>query len=253
MEKKQNNTFLLKQWLITLILSIILIFLSGRLIQQGYSWVVILVIVFMIAAALTTFGNLQINRLLQADSPQPLIDYYEKRFGRRSTPYDVALLAFSKALGYTLYGLFDSARAEVEKINWEQKPPIFQALKAYLQALWAYLENRDFQQGTILAKEARRLAEVSSSFPGVSRSLSSYDAIVEIGELLSDNTDPTIVTRLRERLRRLPILVKVFIAWGLEGFYNRSGDLKQAQEMHDLLTKLAPHCKGLSRYVETAG
>jgi hypothetical protein len=231
----------------------IFIVLLGRLIQQGYAWVAILAIGFIIAVVLINFGSVRTNQLLQADSPKPLIAYYAKTFGRRSTPFNIALLAFSKALGYTLYGLFDSARAEVEKIDWEQKPPIWQALKVYLQALWAYLEKHDFQQGTILAKEARRLAEVSSSFPGAKRSLSSYDAIVEIGELLSGNTDPTIVTRLRKRLRRLPILVKVLIAWGLEGFYDRSGDVKQAQEMRDLLTKLAPHCKGLSRNVETTG
>ncbi|MEO7861285.1 MAG: hypothetical protein ABIU05_12725 [Nitrospirales bacterium] len=253
MEKKQNNRFLLTQWLITLVLGVILIFLLIRLIQLGYSWVVVLVIAFMVVVVLSSFGNFQINRLLQADSPQPLINYYEKRFGRQSTPLNKIFLAFCKALCYTLYGLFDSARAEVEKIDWEQKPPIFQAQNVYLQALWAYLEKHDFQQGTILAKEARQLAEVSSAFPGASRSLSSYDAIVEIGELLSGNANPTLVARLREKLRRLPVLVKVFIAWGLERFYDHSGDVEQAQEMRDLLTKLAPHCKGLSPYVETAG
>ena len=250
MERKQNNSLLLTTWVVTVIVGFILIFLLVRMFQQGYYWAVFLVIGFIVAVIFSY--KVQINRLLQADSPQPLIDYYEKIYGRRPTPYNVTLLAFSKALSYTLYGFFDSARAEVEKIDWEQKPPIFQALKVCLQALWAYLENDDFQQGTVLAKEARRLAEVSSSFPGAGISLSSYDAIVEIGELLSGNTDPTIVTSLRERLRRLPILMKVFIAWGLRGFYDRSGDEKQAQEMHDLLTKLAPHCKGLTRNVQMA-
>ena len=248
MERKQNDSFLLTNWLVTVIAGAVLIFLLVRSFQQGNYWVVFLTIGFMLAVIFTY--KVQINRLLHADSPQPLIDYYEKIYSRRPTHYDDTLLAFSKALSYTLYGRFDSARTEVEKTDWEQKPPIFQALKVCLQALWAYLEDHDFQQGTALAKEARRLAEVSSSLPGAGISLSSHDAIVEIGELLSGNMDPAIVTSLREKLQRLPILMKVFIAWGLERFYDRSGDEKQAQEMRDLLTKIAPHCKGLTRNVQ---
>ena len=187
MEKKQNTAYLLRQWALVVILWIILLFGISRLIRQG-NYLPVIVFIAITAAAIVgwvAFKTLsQINRLLKSSSSQPLIDYYDKRLGRAPLlPNKDAILAFSKSLIYTLYGDFENAKAEVNKVNWEQKPPLVKAQRLFLQALWAYLEKHDFQQGVKLAKEARELTEVSSSFPGARRSLGAYDMVIEIGEL----------------------------------------------------------------------
>ena len=108
------------------------------------------------------------------------------------------------------------------------------------------MEKHDFRQGINLAKEARRLTEVSKSFPGANVSLNSYDIAIDIGELLSGNSDPSIVIRLESKITKSPMMMKVLVAWGLEGFYNQSGQVEQAQRMREIIINFAPHCKGLS-------
>jgi len=250
MEKKQNNAYLLRQWALVVILWIILLFGFSRLIRQG-NYLPIIVFIAITAVAIAgwvAFKTLsQFNRLLKASSPQPLIDYYNKRLGRLPLlPNKDAILAFSKSLIYTLYGDFENAKTEVNKVNWEQKLPLVKAQKLFLQALWAYLETHDFQRGVKLAREARGLTEVSSSFPGARRSLGTYDMVIEIGELLSGNSEPNLVHNLEKRFQQFPVLMKLMAAWRLEGFYNQSGRPEQGRKMRELLTSLAPYCKGLA-------
>ena len=182
----------------------------------------------------------QDKQLLQATSPQPLIDHYNEMLDKVPEIH----LAFPKSLAYTLYGYFDAAKLGIDRVDHQQKPqpPIFQAQKAYLQAPWTCLEKRDFQQGLNLSKEARCLAEVPSALPNSFISLSSFDAAIEIGELLNRNPDPNLLPSLHKRLQNFPPTMKVIVAWGLERFHRRSGQIKQAQEMRALLTKFGPHC-----------
>jgi hypothetical protein len=250
MEKKQNTAYLVRQWALVVILWIILLFGISRLIRQS-NYLPVIVFIAITAASIVgwvafkTFS--QINRLLKDSSPQPLIDYYDKRLGKSPLlPNKDAILAFSKSLIYTLYGDFEDAKIEVNKVNWEERPPLLKAQRLFLQALWAYLETHDFQQGVHLAKEARQLTDVSSSFPGAKRSLSAYDMVIEVGELLSGSSEPNTVASLEKRSQRSPVLMKLIAAWGLEGFYNQSGQPEQARKMRELLNNLAPYCKGLT-------
>jgi len=247
MERKQNTAFLLKQWVPVIVIFIVLLFSLGVLIIQGkYTTVIV-----GIAGAGGAYGFIRFstisqgNRLLQANSPQPFIDFYNKQLSGVSIAHRDAHLAFSKSLVYTLYGQFENARLEVEKVDWKKKPPFFNAQKVFLQSLWAYLETHDFQQGTVLAKEARLLADVSSSFPGAGISHSAFDIAVEVGELLSRSFEPNMATKLEQKIKKSPVQMKVFGAWGLEGFYNQSGEYEQAQKMRLLITELAPYCAGL--------
>jgi hypothetical protein len=250
MEKKQNTNYLLKQWIPVAIVWIILLFGIGGLMRQGIYLPLIVFTALTIGAivfwvSIKTFS--QINRLLKAPSPQPLIDHYDNRLGKSPLlPNKDAILAFSKSLIYTLYGEFENARTEISNVNWEQKPALIKAQRLFIQALMAYLEIHDFQQGLSLAKEARRLTEVSSSFPGAKGSLSAYDMAIEIGELLSGNADANSIDNLERRLQKFPVMMKVVTAWGLEGFYNQSGQAEKARKMRELLTSLAPYCKGLA-------
>lgn len=249
MEKKHNTAFLLLQWIPVVILWGLLLFGMSVLIRRDNYLPIIVVIAMTGAIFVWVYFNTfsQIDRLLKASSSQPLVDHYDKRLGRSPLlPNKDAILAFSKSLIYTLYGDFENAKLEVNKVNWEEKPPLVKAQRLFLQALWAYLEAHDFQQGVHLAKEARQLTDMSSSFPGARRSLSAYDMVIEVGELLSGSSEPNIVASLENRLQQFPVLMKLIAAWGLEGFYNQSGQPEQARKMRELLNNLAPYCKGLA-------
>ena len=247
MEKKQNTSFLLKQWIPTVILLGILLYTVVVLIQRG-NYIIILAIAIGGIFLWRTYASTttEFNKLLKSSSPQPLNDFYEKKFGQAKIPHKDAHLVFSKAFAYTLYGHFDLARAEADKIDWRQKPPFFQAQHMYLLALWAYLENHEFQQGVNLAKEARRLANISKSFPGAKTSLDTYDIVIDIGELLSGNSSPDIIARLESKIDKSLVVMKILSAWGLEGFYIQSGQTEEAKKMREILANFAPYCKGLS-------
>lgn len=249
MEKRQNTWYLLKQWMLVIIPTAILVIALGwRFLQGDYGMVIFIVAVISTMVGWVLYSSIsQVNKLLQAPSPEPLLAYYDRRLGKAVIAEREAVLAFSKALTYTLYGHFESAKSEVNKVNGKQKLPLVQAQKTFLEALWAYLEQHDFQQGLMLAQEARKMAEVSSTFPGASISLSAYDAAIEIGQVLSGNPEPEVVTRLERRAKRFPVVIKILVVWGLEGYYRQSAQSEEAERMGKLLTKLGPHCKGLGR------
>ncbi|MBK8901759.1 MAG: hypothetical protein IPM53_11285 [Anaerolineaceae bacterium] len=247
MKNNQNTVFLLKLWIPTIILGSILLYGLFAMIQRGnYIIIPVMAIAGIMIWRTYTSTTAEFNKLLKSSSPQPLIDFYDKKFGKAKIPHKDAHLVFSKAFAYTLYGYFDSAKAEAGKIQWDQKPPFFQAQHTYLLALWAYLENHDFQHGANLAKEARRLADISKSFPGAKASLNAYDTVMDIGELLSGNSNPSTFARLESKIKDAPIIMKVLAAWGLEGFYIQSSQAEQARKMREILTNFAPYCKGLS-------
>ncbi|MBK7896146.1 MAG: hypothetical protein IPJ90_14970 [Anaerolineaceae bacterium] len=247
MEKKQNTSFLLKQWIPAVIVLGILLYATVALIQRGnYIMIPAMAIAGIFLWRTYAGTTAEFNKLLKSSSPQPLIDFYDKKLGQAKMPHKDAHLVSSKAFAYTLYGDFDSARAETDKIDWRQKPPFFQAQHMYLLALWAYLENHEFQQGVNLAKEARRLVNISKSFPGAKTSLDTYDTVIDIGELLSGNSSPEIIARLESKIDKSLVVMKILAAWGLEGFYIQSGQTEKAKEMREILTNFAPYCKGLS-------
>lgn len=247
MEKKQNTVFLLKQWVPIIIFGSLLLYGIVAMIQRGNYFIIpALAIAGIMIWRIYSGTTAEFNKLLKSSSPQPLLNFYDKKIGQAKMPHKDAHLMFSKAFAYTLYGDFDSARAEADKIDWRQKPPFFQAQHMYLLALWAYLENHEFQQGVNLAKEARRLANISKSFPGAKTSLDTYDTVIDIGELLTGNASPGTVARLESKTKESSVVMKILAAWGLEGFYIQSDQAEEANKMREILTALAPYCTGLS-------
>ena len=225
MDHKQNTWHLLRQWIPVIVAGALgLAILGGRFLQGDYLTGILIVTVVGIVLAWTWYNAFaQVAKMLQAPLPQPLLAYFENRLGQAPLADRTTNLAFSKALVYTLYGRFDSARSEIGRVNWQGKPPMVQAQKTILEAWWAYLEQHDFERGLLLAQQARKLTDVSTAFPGAGFSLSAYDAAIEVGQLLTNQADPTTVASLETKVRRFPALMKVLVAWGLETYYRQSG------------------------------
>jgi hypothetical protein len=199
------------------------------------------VFVFLVFSALVWYSNRdRVGALLQSPSPEPLISYYENRFRNVRMADADAVLAVAKSLAYTVYGDLDAAKTEINGIDWSEKPPLIEAQRILVRAWWAYLDG-DVQTGLTRAREARRLAEVSSRLPGSARMARFYDASIEAGELLSGNTGENVVASLEQKVRQLPIMHRLFVAWALETYYARSGAPAQASRMRELQMKLAPH------------
>lgn len=250
MEKQANTWYLIQQWLPALIFGGLALVMVGAQLAVGNYWILLVVGAAGLIFGWTWYRSMaEVERLLQAPVPQSLVAYFENKV--RKAPlmeHKDAMLAHLKSLAYTLYGDFAAARAEMLPIGWAQKPPLVQAQYVFLQTLWAYLEQRDIAAGLSLARQARALTEVPATFPGAQMSLDAFDAAIEIGQMLAENSDPNLAVNLEKKLKRAPVLMKLWVAWGLEGYYRKTGQLEHAAEKRALLTKLAPHCKGLQPF-----
>jgi tetratricopeptide (TPR) repeat protein len=150
--------------------------------------------------------------------------------------------AYRNALIYSYYGNFETAREELQKVEWGKYPPFVQSEKKYIEALAAFLEKKDFKQGLDLAKEALKLHEFASYIPGRRYLYLRFTTLIGIGQLLNGDQDTTILTSLEKEFRRYPVFSKVLIAWGLEKAYNQMGDIHQAEQMRAFINDTAPHC-----------
>src|SRR5260221_10350723 len=215
MNRKQNNAYMLRQWLLPGIAGLLALLFAGSQLLQGN--VLPVVIVVALVALVVGWGNLggarQESRLLQAAAPEPLLAYYDRKFAQAMIADRDAALAFSKALALTVYGRFADARAALAPIDWAARPPMVAAQQTVVQAWWAYLTQPDGAAGLALAKQARQLADVAGALRGGGLSRGVYDAAVELGPLLSGG-GAEAAARLESRLPRQPLLPRALLAWG---------------------------------------
>jgi len=194
------------------------------------------------------------NRLFQSESPQALISTFYNSAGPRFLtrisikmlsifiPYWKPARSYQNALIYTYYGQFDAARAELANYEWEKFPPYVQSDKKYIEALIAYLEQKDFKEGFELSIEALKLHQFSAIIPGKKILYSRFITLIEIGQLLNGNQDTGIVFSLERKFKRFPLMLKIPIAWALEKAYIQIGDTQKANQMRVFLNATAPHC-----------
>ena len=257
MEQRINTNYILKTLvpllLFDLIVLIIVFTYFSMTLKSGLVFCLSFTVIFclfLVVTLLSTFARQK--RLFQSNSPERLISsfiYPGPRLIIRIYNPILSLIplwrpsqVYRNALFYTYYGQYDTAREEISKIKWEELPPIGQAHKKYIEALLAFLEEKDFKHGLELAQQAYNLQEVSPLIPGRNFLYSSYKALTEIGEILNGEQDTEIISSLEKKFKRYPILSKILIAWALEKAYYQTGDIQQAQEMRKFLTVNAPYC-----------
>jgi hypothetical protein len=259
MIKKQNTEFLLK-WFVPLL------FFDGLMLALLFALNLITFLAeikffFLCIFILTIYGILLFifirkkqGRLLQSETPEPIISSYFYPIGPRFLTrfYSIVIpiiipiwkpaKAYQNALFYTYYGKFEAAQEELDKIEWEKFPPMVQSDKKYIEALFAFLAKKEYKQGLELAREALRLHEYSWFIPGRKILYSRYTTLIEIGEVLNGNENSEIICSLEKKFNRHPLLNKLLIGWALENAYHRLGDIQKAEQMRLFIEHIAPHC-----------
>ena len=265
MEKRQNTAYILKIFLPWILFDIIVAAIILRSVLSSmqkneilcfttYFFILILGISVILWAEVS-----RRNRLFQENSPDLLIasssspvgPHFLNRARERIVsalvpvwkPYNTA----QKAIYYCYYGQFDSARHELEKIQWDKFPPMVRADKAFVEALFAYLEKIDFMQGLELSREAVRLHQLSAFIPGKPIFYSKYTTLVEIGQALVGDSSEQLRKSLEKKARRSPLVSRLLIAWALEKTYRRMGEVQKAISVRAFLMKTAPYCKAFAR------
>jgi len=249
MNRKQNTSYLLRQWIVPgVAILLAALFAGSQLLQGNLLPVAIVAALVALVVAWTYYGGArEETRLLQAATAEPLLAYYDRRFAQAMIADRDAALAFSKALALTVYGRFTEARAVLAPIQWTARPPMVAAQATLAQAWSAYLSKPDGAAGLALAQQARQMADVPGALPGGGQSLAVYDAAVEMGQVLTGSGGPEAAQRLEARLPRQPRLPRILLAWGLRNYAERAGETAMAGRMREWLAKTAPHCAGLTK------
>ena len=187
------------------------------------------------------------RRLLQSRSPDRMIAVCAGATNRAIGVSGMdAVQAHSIAFVYTLYGEYESARTELQKINWASRPPLAQAWERSVLALHCYFETREYEHGLELARSARELGRSPRLIPGVRTSAAALESYVLIGEILCGRYSESGVRELEADRNMLPLLGQLIADWGLALAHGRTGDRASAEAARDRIRAVAPHCRALS-------
>jgi hypothetical protein len=244
---KSNTRYLLFIWIVAAAVCGYVLFGFIVKLWQGDVWGVILPLVFgvlLVGVIKFVVGN-KLKRLLQSSSADDLVAFYKKKIRKGLMPDSDAWLAHSCGLVYTLYGDYDAARTNLQKIDWTQRAPLIQACGRCLEALLCYFDTKEYQKGLELARQAQQLGTVSEMFPGAKTSAAAFQSYVEIGEVLCDQATSATVKSLEEKMKKLPAIGCLLVAWGLNNAYRKSGNITQADVMAEYIRKTAPHCRAI--------
>ena len=64
--------------------------------------------------------------------------------------------------------------------------------------------------------------------------------------MLCGQATPATVTSLEQKMKTLPLLARLPLAWGLAMAYRQQGDQARVTEMVTYLKTTAPYCRALS-------
>lgn len=192
-----------------------------------------------------------ISKALQSPDPQKLekilvdsIASFPDKDSRES------FSTYHSALAYVLYGDYEQALEKVKSLDWSSKPPLLQAPYLQIQSLTHYLGQSDVSVGLRLARKAKALASCDPQWPGSKKSEMVYDAYVLIGQVLSGLPNSTVIASLEEYYKKLPIIPRLFVAWGLANAYKQTNQMEKANAMLAICKANAPYCKGINTFVE---
>jgi hypothetical protein len=251
LEEKRNALYILKFFfplLIILLIDLIIIVMVfrshiGRLFLECL--LVVLLIIGIESFFLMRLTNRRLKQALQSESPQKYIALSEQnplnRIYIKIVPTLRTSQILSRAIAFTYWGEFNAAREELAAVEWESLPPISQSTIIFIQALFAFLEKNDVQQGLQLAKESLNLAALPAYIPFRNWLLARSQILVYIGQVLQ-NPDSSIISNLESRFTHSQILLKILIAWGLEKVYHQEGEVGKAHQMRAFLKNTVPNC-----------
>ena len=188
----------------------------------------------------------RILQLYRQPNPFTIAEFYRKSM--RSTKNGTAMAAYCSALAFTLYGHFESARAELAPIDWEALPPLYQGFERYSLSLIALFEIRNHAKALALGREAREMCLVSDVFPGSKESQAYFDTNISINRLLIGESAPELIAELESRIAELQSIWPAFPAWALAIHYGGAGDTERTEKYKAIVRGLVPYCKSLNDF-----
>lgn len=247
---RDNDKYIIKHWkklaVYLLIIGIVLLF---SLINGLYASFIPTVILIAIALTFYFYKKKSVKNSLQKyfqyETPEFLIDYYDKIYKMRKMRDKDAWLVYNKALAYCYYGEFDIASSIMTTVDWNNRVPYIQSLELSIRALIHYLKHDNYKEGLRLSIIMQKLGDFSANVPGSTKARDFFEIYIQIGELLSGNIRENTIEGLEMKFENSPFYPKVLIAWGLANTYKKLSMNDKMEGMLNYCKKLVPYCKPL--------
>lgn len=175
-----------------------------------------------------------------------IIDYQKNTIKR--VPQAKLIRYYFNSIAFSLFGKFDEAKTEAEKMNTVGLAPFYEGLCQHAKALNFYLQG-NFKTGFLCAKNAKYLSGMSKSVPGKKTAEYAQEAYLEIASILLGEQNQNTIEQLEERFDYYFFLLKLVVAWALARHY-RTIDQEKFQYYDEFLERSAPSCWPLRKYSE---
>ncbi|MGZ7440785.1 hypothetical protein [Paenibacillus sp. TH7-28] len=248
---KPNDKYLIKLWkpaIIIGLLAIYSIFASGN-----FGIILIPVVVAIVFMVLKIRSKNGVAKALQHEDPSRLIDTIVKPLKSSISQKKTAecLMAYNTAISHVLYGEYKQAEDVMSRVDWASKEPMFQSLDWSIKSL-IHLFTGNIHLGLSEARQARALA-TTSAFPGAQKSIDTYEAYIQVGQILAGICHDEMIHSLEAKQQKLPLIPALLIAWGLINGYHERNELEKYRRMVEFCENNAPHCHPLRRLVSVNG
>lgn len=252
--KSRNDKYILSLWKkpFFIIFFVVNIFSFGLYQSSDNAFSIMFGITFSLITflILKVYVRDKVAKYFKNNTPDKLIEFFDKQQKRTTIENKEAAFAYNKALTYCYYGYFENAIELMSEVDWNSKPPIIQSLEISIDSLICYLKQENYEEGLRLSKIALNLSNVSKAFPGSSKSREVFEMYVEIGEILTGNTKESYIFSLENKFKKLPIFPKIIIAWGIANAYEQIGEKEKADAMLKYCINQAPFCEVLHCYAK---
>lgn len=181
------------------------------------------------------FGHYRVRVLLRDRTPERIIDHYHRSV--RRIPYADAAAAYLSALAAAFFGEFSRAHRELDAVDWDKMPPMYQGHRLYAQAVLALLEDTDYPKALRLADEGKRLESTDPK-----GGLELLDGIIH---LVADGANPETIERLERVANKQHGMMPAMCAWALAIHYKRTNQTDKAADYKSLLRMMVPSCAPL--------
>lgn len=209
---------------------------TGNVLRGNYL-ALLLVAGIVVAAALLFFGSqFRARLLLRGKTAEGVIRHYHNLV--RRVPQADAAAAFLSSMAAAAYAEFPLAHAELDAVQWQDKPAMNRSQHRYALGLLALMEDRDPASALQLAREGRELDREGE-----------LQVVCHVIETAAGGETPEGLLRLEAASKRRAGLIPALSLWALSLHYRRSGRVPEAEGCAALLRTMAPNCGSLVQNV----
>lgn len=218
-----------------LFLALMLTGLVGNVRQGNYVAIPIVFTALAICGLAIAAKHFQVRLMLRDTTPDRIIAHYHQ--GVRRIPHAQAAAAYLSALAAAFFGEFDRARAELQKVDWQNTSPMYRGHRLYVLAVLALIEETDYPKALRLADEGQELERQDPA--------GGLQLLDDVIRLVADRPAEGVIARLEKTAKKQHGLMPGMCAWALAVYYRRNGQPEKAADFKELLRLSVPHCIAL--------